>query len=237
MLLTRKELFFKGIKDGMPIFFGYMAVSFTLGITAIKSGLTVAQAGLLSFTMNASAGEYAALTVMAADEGLIAALLMTLIANARYLLMSCALSQKLPEDTPMLHRMLIGYDITDEIFGACMNFEGALAPFYAYGLFAVALPGWTVGTLLGAMLGAVLPANIMSALSVGLYGMFIAVIVPPARKDRMLAVLIGVSMLASFLLSKLLPSLSSGIRIIVLTVVIASLAAYFFPRKEDADNA
>ncbi|MGI6172534.1 MAG: AzlC family ABC transporter permease [Christensenellales bacterium] len=230
-----KGYFLRGIRDGMPIFLGYMAVSFTLGITAKRIGLTVGQATLLSFTMNASAGEYAALGVLAAGEGILTAILMTLVANARYLLMSCALSQKFSEDTPLLHRLAIGYDITDEVFGACMAIQGPLPVAYAYGLIAVAIPGWSIGTALGCALGAVLPGNVMSALSVGLYGMFLAVIVPPARQNRTLAVLIAVSMLSSFAMAALplFKAISPGIRTILLTVLIAGFAAWRFPVREE----
>ena len=109
---------------------------------------------------------------------------MEFVANARYLLMSCALSQKLSPDTPLWQRLLIGYDVTDEIFGISISVPGRLNPYYTFGAIAIAVPGWSVGTYLGVLMGNILPANVVSALSVGLYGMFIAIIIPPARKSK-----------------------------------------------------
>lgn len=231
-----KYFFLKGIKVGMPICLGYLAVSFTLGITARNAGLTAWQAFLASLTTNASAGQYAGFTVIAAAGSYMEMAIMELVANARYLLMSCSLSQKLGSETGLLHRLLVGFDVTDEIFGVSVSVPGKLNPFYNYGMMAVAIPGWSLGTLFGVIMGNVLPDNIVSALSVGLYGMFIAIIIPPARKNKVLAGLIIISMAASFFFSRqpLLAQISPGIRTIILTVVIAGIAAVLFPVKEDS---
>lgn len=234
-----KLAFSNGMRDGIPIALGYFAVAFTLGIAAKNAGFTPLQAMVVSITNNASAGEYAGFTLISAGAGYLELALMMLIANARYLLMSCALSQKLDPKTPLLHRLLIGYDVTDEIFGICINSPGKLNPFYAYGAFSVAIPGWAIGTYLGVLMGNVLPSNVVSALSVGLYGMFIAIIIPPARKNRLLAGLIVVSMLLSLLFSvaPVLSEIPSGTGILILTIVISAVAAIAFPVKEgDAEN-
>ena len=231
-----KYFFLKGMKVGMPICLGYLAVSFTLGITARNAGLTAWQAFLASLTTNASAGQYAGFTVIAAAGSYMEMAIMELVANARSLLMSCSLSQKLGSETGLLHRLLVGFDVTDEIFGVSVSVPGKLNPFYNYGMMAVAIPGWSLGTLFGVIMGNVLPDNIVSALSVGLYGMFIAIIIPPARKNKVLAGLIIISMAASFFFSRqpLLAQISPGIRTIILTVVIAGIAAVLFPVKEDS---
>lgn len=231
--------FKKGLKNGIPIALGYFAVSFTLGITAKNAGLTALQAMLASFTLNASAGEFAGFTLIAAGASYLEVALMEFVANARYLLMSCALSQKLSPDTSLLHRLLIGYDVTDEIFGISIAVPGKLNPYYTFGAIAIAIPGWSIGTYLGVVMGNTLPANIVSALSVGLYGMFIAIIIPPARRSKIIAGLVAASMAASFAFSKLpyISSISSGMRTILLTVAISALAAFLFPIKEDFDEA
>ncbi len=227
--------FKKGMQHGIPISLGYLAVSFTLGIAAKNAGMTAFQATITSMLVNASAGQFAGFTLIAAQAGYLEMAVMILVANARYLLMSCSLSQKLSSDTKFYHRLLIGFDVTDEIFGVSMAYPGKLNPFYTYGVIVVALPGWALGTCLGVLCGNILPANVVSALSVGLYGMFLAIIIPPARKNKIIAGLVVISMLASFLFSKLpmLSSVSSGIRIIILTVVISGIAAVLFPIKEE----
>ena len=157
--------------------------------------------------------------------------LTTLILNMRYILMSCALSQKIDKNTPIVHRFLMAYDVTDEIFGLSIMSEGRLDPKYTYGLIAISAPSWAIGTYLGAVMGSVMPAGVLSAMNLALYGMFIAVIVPPAKKDKTIAVVIAVSMLSSLMFSVLpgLREISSGIVVIILTVVISLAAAILFP--------
>ena len=192
----------------------------------------------MSFTNNASAGEFAGFTLIAAGGGYLEVAILILITNARYLLMSCALSQKLPPDTPMIQRLLLSYDVTDELFGISVAVPGKLNPYYSFGAYTVALPGWAFGTLFGTLMGSILPANIVSALSVGLYGMFLAIIIPPARKNKILAGVVLISMGASFAFTKLpvVHTLSTGTRTILLTILIAGGAAILFPINEEEDD-
>ena len=225
-----------GARDGIPIMTGYFAVSFALGIAMKNAGLTPFEGMMMSLLNNASAGEYAGVTLVAAGAPLWETALMTLIANARYLLMSCSLSQKLSPSVPTRDRMLIGFDVTDELFGIAISRPGNLNPSYYYGAMALALPGWALGSLCGVAAGTALPATIVAALSVALYGMFLAIIIPPCRKNRLLGVLVCVSFAASFLFSVLpvLKLLSEGTRTILLTVAISAFAAWKFPVKEDS---
>ena len=230
--LNRRQVLLEGVHDGMPIALGYFVVSFTLGIAAKNAGLNPLEGFFASLFNNASAGEYAGFTVIASGGTLLTMALLTLVANARYMLMSAVLSQKCPEGLPLRHRLLVAFDVTDEIFGISIARPGKLNPYYNYGAMLVALPGWSVGTALGIMAGALLPLQIVSALSVALYGMFIWVIVPQGKKDRIVAYLIALSMGLSLMASLFLSDLSAGTRTILLTVVIAGVAAYFFPHKE-----
>lgn len=235
MIENHKSNFCKGLKGGIPIALGYFAVSFTLGIQAKNVGITAFQAALTSFGLHASAGEYIAFTLIGANANILVMVLMEMIANARYLLMSCSLSQKIPADTPMWKRLVMGYFITDEIFGASISVSGKLDPYYMFGLIAVASPGWVVGTALGVIMGNALPLRAVSALSVGLYGMFIACIIPEGRKNKIVAGVIIVSFVLSYIFSTLsvLKGISSGIKIMILTVIIATVAAILFPVKEE----
>lgn len=227
------SVFISGIKDGIPIALGYLAVSFSLGITAKNAGLTAFQGFLVSFLCNASAGEYAGFTSIAASAPYIEIALATLIANARYFLMSCALSQRVAPDTRLGHRMLIAFDVTDELFAISVARPDHLEPIYFYGAMLVAIPGWAVGTMLGVIAGTLLPLRIVSAFSVALFGMFLAVIIPPARKDKIIAVLIVICFACSFAAAHLpvVSDLSEGTRTIILTLLISTLAAVFFPKK------
>lgn len=229
-----RKWFLKGMRHGVPIGLGYFAVAFTLGIEAVSNGMTPFQAALMSFAMHASAGEFQAISVIAACSGYVEMAISQLVINLRYLLMSCALTQKVSEKTAYPHRFFVSYFITDEIFGISSTVEGKLNPWYSYGAACVASPGWVLGTLIGALVGEALPASVLSAMGVALYGMFLAIIIPPARKNRVIGVIVLCSMAASSLftwLSEYIP-LSSGARILVLTVVIAGIAAVVHPIEE-----
>lgn len=238
LLRDKRSIFLQGMKDGIPIGLGYLAVSFSLGIAAKNAGLTPFQSFLASLLCNASAGEYAAFTTIAAKATYLELAVITLIANARYLLMSCAMSQRMDPKMPFYHRLLMAYDITDELFGIAIARPGYLHPFYTYGAVIVALPCWSVGTALGAIAGNLLPLRLVSALSVALYGMFLAVFIPPAKKDRRIGGLVIVCFAASFCAARLpgLSALSEGTRTIVLTLLIAGGAALLFPRTEQGEG-
>lgn len=178
----KKKWFSHGLKDGVPIGLGYFAVAFTLGIAAKNIGMTAAQATAMSLTNLTSAGEFAALGIISAGASYGEMALTQLIINLRYCLMSCSLSQKIDPAAGIGHRLLTAFGVTDEIFGVSMGTKGRLSPFYSYGIMTAAVPGWTLGTLVGVISGSVLPGRILSALSVALYAMFIAVIIPPAGK-------------------------------------------------------
>lgn len=236
--MNNKQIFKEGMRDGLPIGLGYFAVSFSLGITARNIGLTPFQGFLVSLLNNASAGEYAGFTVMAADAAYIEIIFITFITNIRYLLMSCALSQRFSPDTPFIHRFFIGYDVTDELFGIMIARKGYLNPCYTYGAMLLAIPGWSIGTAIGVMAGNILPTRIVGALSVALFGMFIAIIIPPAKKNKVIAGLVMISFVASFCFSRLpvLSDLSEGTRTIILTILISALAAIFFPVKQEHET-
>ena len=226
----------RGARDGIPIGLGYFAVAFALGIQAKTVGLNPAQGFLMSIFGHASAGEYAALQVIGAKSGLWMMALMTLVANARYLLMSAAMSQRMDPKSGMLHRLGMSFFITDELFAITIARPGYLRPAYMYGAALVACPCWATGTALGCIAGSALPARAVSALSVALFGMFLAIIIPPSRKSRVIGGVVAVCLAASFALSRLpvVSAIPEGSRIILLTVVIAAGAAILFPHPQQS---
>lgn len=227
--------FYDGMRDGLPIGLGYFAVAFSLGIAARAAGLDTLQATLASLLCNASAGEYAGFTVIAANSAYIEMVAVTLVANARYILMSCAMSQRFSPSTCIYHRIAMGFDITDELFGIAMARPGSLEPSYTYGAMLVSVPMWAAGTALGAAAGNILPASVVTALGVALYGMFLAIIIPPARRERAVGITVAVSFAASFAAARLpgVSGISEGTRTVILTLVIAAAAALIFPRDEE----
>lgn len=224
----------RGARDGVPIGLGYFAVAFALGIQAKAAGLESAQGFLMSILGHASAGEYAALKVIGAHSALTVMAVMTLIANARYLLMSAAMSQRMDPGGSFVHRLGMSFFITDELFAITIAQPGYLKPAYLYGAAAVACPSWAMGTALGCAAGNVMPPRLVSALSVALFGMFLAIIIPPARREKVIAGLVAVCFAASYAMSVLpvVSGLSEGTRTIILTVVIASAAAVLFPHPQ-----
>ena len=238
MLTDRMKWFTRGLCNGIPIMLGYFAVSIALGISARNAGMTAPQATIASALIMASAGQYIGFTLIAAGASYLEVVVMEAIANARYLLMSCALSQKVDGSLPLRHRLLMGLWITDEIFGVSVSVPGRLNPYYNYGMAAVATPGWALGTLVGVVLGNALPARVVSALSVGLFGMFMSIFVPPARKNRIIAMLVVVSFAASYAFNAVawFDGISSGMKIIILTVVISLGAALLFPVEGEGEH-
>ena len=239
MELSNRQWYARGLKAGVPIGLGYLAVAFTLGIAAKNAGLTAFQATLTSFLINAYAGEFVGFTLIGAGASYLEVAIMELVANARYLLMSFSLSQKLSPRTGIGHRMLIGWYVTDEVFGVSISAPGHLNPFYTYGAISLACPGWAIGTCLGVIVGNILPASLVSALSVGLYGMFIAIFVPPSKTSKVIGGLVLVSMALSFAFNRIpaFDAVSSGIKTIILTVAISAAAALLFPIREVKKDA
>ena len=239
MELSNRQWYARGLKAGVPIGLGYLAVAFTLGIAAKNAGLTAFQATLTSFLINASAGEFVGFTLIGAGASYLEVAIMELVANARYLLMSFSLSQKLSPKTGVLHRLIIGWYVTDEVFGVSISAPGYLNPFYTYGAISLACPGWAIGTCLGVIVGNILPASLVSALSVGLYGMFIAIFVPPSKTSKVIGGLVLVSMALSFAFNRIpvFNGISSGIKTIILTVAISAAAALLFPIREVKKDA
>ncbi len=231
----RRIVFRRGMRDGIPIALGYFAVSFALGIAAKNYGLDALQAGIMSFGMLASAGEFAAIGLIAHAAGFVELVVTTIIINLRYCLMSCSLSQKIDKNMPFVHRFLLSYMVTDELFGISMAVEGPLNPYYTYGAALLSAFGWTIGTVLGVLVGNILPDFLVNALAVALYGMFLAIIIPPAKKEKKIAILVVVSMLTSYVFHKIpfFSKISSGFSIIILTIVLAGIAAVLWPREEE----
>ncbi|MBQ4293061.1 MAG: AzlC family ABC transporter permease [Lachnospiraceae bacterium] len=229
------KTFVRGMKDGVPIALGYLAVSFTFGMMSVTKGLTVWQATLISLVNVTSAGQFAGLDIIATGGALSEMALTQLVINLRYTLMSFSLSQKIEPKTGLGKRLVLSFGITDEIYGIDTAYPGKLPPSYHYGAMAVAVPGWVFGTLLGAVAGNVLPAMIMSALGVAIYGMFLAIIIPPAKKDRsvLLVVLASMGCGCLFRYVPVLSGISSGFSIILITVGVSVVAALLSPIKEE----
>ena len=233
-----RESFKQGVKDGIPIGLGYLAVSFTFGMMAVSGGLSIWQAVLISLTNLTSAGQFAGLDIIIMGGSYWEIALTQLIINLRYCLMSFSLAQKLQRDVPRFHRYFVAFGVTDEIFGVSVSQKGKVSPYYNYGAMCMAIPGWTLGTLAGAVSGSLLPEFIISALSVAIYGMFLAVIIPPAKTNRaVLGVVIAAMAVSSlFAVVPILQSVSSGFVIIITTVLVAGAAAFLCPVKEKEET-
>ena len=236
MMEDNRRIFLEGCKNGIPIGLGYFAVAFSLGIAARDYGFSAFQGFLSSLITYASAGQYMGFALYATNATLIELIVLTFIINARYILMGFALNQRMPAGTPLRTRMLVSTCITDEIFGITIARPGVPTPYYTFGALITAVPMWALGTALGISMGNILPARIVSALSVALFGMFLAVIIPPARKDRAVGLAVMVSFACSFAAVRFpfISDLSQGNRTILLTVVLSALFAALFPRTAEA---
>ncbi|MBQ9134309.1 MAG: AzlC family ABC transporter permease [Clostridia bacterium] len=230
--------FKRGLRDGIPICLGYFSVSIAFGVLTIQKGLTWLEALMISFFNLTSAGQYAGLTIIAATGGLVEIALSQLVINARYALMGISLSQKLDKNCNTPSRLVLGFAITDEIFAVAAGNKSISRSYFA-GLAVLPILGWSGGTLCGALLGGTLPAIIQSALGVALYGMFIASVVPAAKADRKVLIVVGISVLCSCLLYyvPIFDFISDGFAVIICTVIAAALGAVLFPREEAQSDA
>lgn len=225
------RIFLKGMRHGFPIGLGYFAVSFSLGVIAGKAGLNALQGFVTSLFVRASAGEYGGYTQIAESAAFIELFIMCIVTNARYLLMGAALTQKFKTGESFIKRILMGCCITDEIFAISISYPGQLEPAYPFGATLVAGIMWALGTALGIIAGEVMPLRVVSALSVALYGMFLAIIIPPAKKNLAVAICVASGFILSYLCSiiPVVNQLSSGIRTIILTIIISAAAAIIKP--------
>lgn len=225
-----------GVIAGIPIFLGYLSVSFGFGIFAVKSGLTVFQATLTSLTNMTSAGQAAGVGIITAGGSIIEMILVQLTINIRYSLMALSLSQRLDKSFTRPQRFIASYGMTDEIFGLCAAQKEPLRPFYMYGVILISTVGWVMGTLLGAAAGNLLPARITAALGIILYGMFIAIIIPPAKKERSILLVVVIAAALSIGMKYLLPMVSGGFSVIICAVAASAIGALLFPQKEEGDQ-
>ncbi len=224
------------MNHGIPIALGYLSVSFGFGIKAVQSGLTVFQSSAISATSLTSAGQLAGVGIIAAGGTILEMILVQLTINIRYSLMALSLSQKLDKKFTLPHRLLASYGITDEIFAVCSAQPGMLTPAYMYGLIFVAALGWIMGTFLGASAGEILPASVSSAMGIVLYGMFLAIIIPPSRKRKSVLFVTAIAAALSVFFRYVLTMVSSGFAVIICAVAAAALGAWLFPISDDEEG-
>ena len=224
-----------GVQRGLPVGMGYFSVSFGFGAMAAAQGVRALDAALISISNLTSAGQFAGLTLIVAAASLWEMVLTQLVINSRYALMSLALSQKMGRRIGFLPRLVIAFFNTDEIFALAMAREEPLTVPFMLGLGSLPMLGWTGGTLLGALAGSVLPVAIRTALGVMLYGMFIAIVVPPARKEKEILAAVVLALVFSCLFTYVpgLRDVSGGISIVICTVAAAGICAALFPIADE----
>ena len=225
----KKQLFVKGMRHGIPIMLGYLSVSFGFGVLCIQLNISILAAVGISVTNLTSAGQVAGVEIIAAGGSLIEMILCQLVINLRYSLMSLSLSQKLDPSFNLMHRLFVAYGVTDEIFAVTSSQPEPLKPAYMYGLILTPFLGWSTGTLLGAVAGDIMPASVTAALSLMLYGMFIAIIIPPAKKNHKVLFVILIAAALSVVMHYLLPMITGGFAIIIAGVIASVAGALLFP--------
>ncbi len=231
MQLTTSRPFLRGLYEGIPIALGYLCVSFGFGISAVNGGLSALTAVIISLTNLTSAGQVAGVSILLANGSFVEMALTQLTINIRYFLMSLSLSQKLDKSFTLPHRLVGAFGITDEIYCVSSVQQRPLVPKYLYGLILLPFIGWATGTLLGAVAGNFLPLAIKNALGIAIYGMFVAIVVPPAKCDHgvQLTVFLAAGCSCVIAYVPFFGFLTSGFSIIICAIVASCVAAYFFP--------
>ncbi len=237
----KKQDFIQGIKDGFPICLGYFSVSMAFGLTAILSGLPIWSAIVISLTNLTSAGQFAGANILIENGTFIELAITTLIINIRYFLMSLSVSQKTHPSIKLKERFAISFGITDEIFAVSMQRKTLLTTAYMAGLILTPVIGWTAGTAVGAMATSFMPKILSNAMGIALYGMFIAIIIPPAREKKSILFAVVLAIIASMIFTYVPPlsGISEGWSIIIIAISVSAVAATLFPVKtqdyEEAD--
>ena len=236
--MRENNSFTKGIKDGLPICFGYISVAFAFGIFAVESGLTVLQALLISMLNVTSAGQLAGVPIMTSGGGLFEIATTQLIINLRYSLMSVSLSQKLGKSVSLADRFIVSFVNTDEVFAVASGRRERPGKKYLYGLIITPYLGWSMGTFLGAVAGNILPEMITSALGVAIYAMFIAIVIPPSKREKNTAKCVVLSIILSciFYYVPFLKSVPSGFVIIICATVASGIFAFFLPIEQQKEE-
>lgn len=230
-----KREFTHGLKKGITIAMGYFPVSFTFGIMATSSGIPAWLAVLISVTNVTSAGQFAGVSLMAASASYYEIGLTTLLINLRYMLMSMSLSQRLQKPMSVVKRMILGFGITDEIFAIAATKPDKITAEFMYGLISGPFLGWSLGTAAGAYASGILPKTLSDAMGIALYSMFIAIIVPPARKSFKILIVIIIAVICTCVMRyiHIFSFISEGFRIIISTLIAAGAGAVLFPVTSD----
>lgn len=228
-----KSQFLKGISHGIPIALGYLSVSFGFGIMAVKSGLSIFTAAAISITNLTSAGQAAGVDIIAAGGTLIEMALTQLVINIRYSLMAISLSQKLDSSFTTGRRLIASYGITDEIFAVASSQKGKITASYMYGLILISFLGWTAGTIMGASAGQLLPEAVSNAMGIVLYGMFLAIIIPPSRKSKSILAVVVIAAVISVMFRYLFTAVSGGFAVIISAVAAAAAGALLCPVSDE----
>ena len=229
-----KNQFFKGVRHGIPIGLGYLSVSFGFGIMAVRAGISAAAAVGISMTNLTSAGQAAGVAIIAAGGSLVEMALVQLTINMRYALMGLSLSQKLDKSFTFPHRLAASFGITDEIFAVASSQPNKITPSYMYGMIAAAFIGWSGGTFLGAYAGQILPADLTNAMGIALYGMFMAIIIPPSVKHKNVLAAVLAAAAVSVLFRYVFTQVSTGFAVIISAAAASVMAAILFPVDNDS---
>ena len=232
----KKNKFLRGITDGLPICFGYLSVAFAFGIFAVRNGLSALQAILISMTNVTSAGQLAAVPIIAGGGTLIELAVAQLVINLRYSLMSVSLSQKMKKSVGFLDKLVIAFVNTDEVFAVASGQDGKVGKSYLYGLIITPYLGWSIGTIIGAVAGDVLPSTVISALGIAIYAMFVAIVVPPMKKSKPILLCVIIAVVLSCLFRYILNGVPSGFAIIICAVVSSAVVAWISPVEEEEDD-
>ena len=224
-----------GLRDGFPLGIAYFAVSFAFGIYAAKNNISIFDSFLISLTNLTSAGQFAGVDMIFKGVSYFEIAITEVVLNIRYLIMSCSLSQKYDSDLPLVHRSITAFAITDEIFGVVCCQKGKVSPFYTYGIMFMTIPTWCLGTVCGCFSGTLLSKSLISALGIMVYALYFAIIVPITKKDKTIrnVCIATIFTTCTLTFAPYFKNWSSGMRILLITVVISSIAAILKPVKDD----
>lgn len=230
--------FRKGLRDAVPIALGYFSVSAAFGMICVSNKLPLWAAPLISLTNFTGTGQFVGSSLIASGALIIEIILTLLVINARYFLMSISLSQRLSSKITLLGRLAIAFGNTDEIFAVAMQQNRVLNIRYMFGLIVCSFSGWLGGTVAGTLVGNIMPTDLVSAMGIAIYAMFIAIIVPPLKKSKPILVVVAIAAVLNCILTytPVLSNVGSSWAVIISGIAAAALGAILFPQEMEDFN-
>ena len=239
-VVNDKELFQKGLRDGIAIGLSYIPAAMAISIAATRQNFPFGIWELMSALLYSSSAQAAILNLLSNGATAFLIYILTVsIMNFRHVLFSLSLSQKLDSKIGVFGRVLFAPFNTDEIYSIVVQQPGKIKSSYLLGISIIPYLGQIAGITAGFLFTQSLPESLKSAMGITLYAVFLALIVPPMRKSVQVliaVVLAGVISWALECIPAIKAGLPAGAPMIICTLLTCTLGAIFMPVSSENEE-